>query len=169
MKSNKFAMVVRSLFIFGCFVAASAQAAVVNLTFTEDINGFTSTWRIDDNGGGDFSGSAAIAGTNWQVSLLTDASAILQDTIGHVLGPHGEDFLASSVDYGALPLTYFEQTSFVVHGDGHEDTITLTSDFVGGGYNVSIAGFHAVPIPAAVWLFGSGLGLLGWMRRKQVS
>jgi hypothetical protein len=24
-----------------------------------------------------------------------------------------------------------------------------------------------VPIPAAVWMFGSALGLLGWMRRKE--
>jgi hypothetical protein len=27
----------------------------------------------------------------------------------------------------------------------------------------------SVPIPAAVWLFGSGLGLLGWFRRRQTA
>ena len=26
--------------------------------------------------------------------------------------------------------------------------------------------YQAVQVPAAVWLFGSALGLLGWMRRK---
>jgi len=31
---------------------------------------------------------------------------------------------------------------------------------------MSDGGFAAVPIPATVWLFGSALGLLGWMRRR---
>jgi hypothetical protein len=25
---------------------------------------------------------------------------------------------------------------------------------------------NVVPVPAAVWLFGSGLGLLAWVRRR---
>jgi len=27
-------------------------------------------------------------------------------------------------------------------------------------------GISVVPVPAAVWLFGSALGMLGWMRRR---
>jgi hypothetical protein len=64
-----------------------------------------------------------------------------------------------------LPAGFFSDDSFVLH-DGHRDDYSLTSDFVGGVYNITFAGAHSVPIPAAVWLFGSGLGLLGWFRRR---
>ncbi|MGI9342510.1 MAG: VPLPA-CTERM sorting domain-containing protein [Gammaproteobacteria bacterium] len=42
---------------------------------------------------------------------------------------------------------------------------------IGNGIEVGIPSgelmtFQVVPVPAAAWLFGSALGLLGWMRRK---
>ena len=163
---NTVATLTRCLFIFGCLLAASTQAAVVNLTFSEDSSSFTTTWRITDNGGGDFSGMDSVNGTYWDIDMLMGAASVLQDTVEHLLGPHGEGFISSSFDYGALPAGYYEATSFVVHGNGHRDDFTMTSDFVGGGYNISFAGFHSIPIPAAVWLFGSALGLLGWFRRR---
>jgi len=47
------------------------------------------------------------------------------------------------------------------------------SNFYVGGFGddgsngTGIDGISVVPVPAAVWLFGSALGLLGWTRRKQ--
>jgi hypothetical protein len=49
------------------------------------------------------------------------------------------------------------------------DTLTIDNSRLvpkaGDAYRISSLTF--VPIPAAAWLFGSALGLLGWMRRKQ--
>jgi hypothetical protein len=156
----------RCLIAVWCLAAASVNAAVVNLTWSEDISSFTSTWRITDNGGGDFSGTDAVLGTYWQIELSMDGFSVLQDSVGHVAGPHGEGIVASSLDYGVLPLGFLSEDSFVVHDNSHRDDYSLTSDYVGGGYNITLAGAHSIPIPAAVWLFASGLGLLGWMKRK---
>lgn len=48
-------------------------------------------------------------------------------------------------------------------------TLELVSEDVTGadaGLAVVYAGAEVVPVPAAVWLFGSALGLLGWVRRR---
>ena len=43
--------------------------------------------------------------------------------------------------------------------------VLLTGDT--SGVDITNFGFTTVPVPAAVWLFGSGLGLLGWIRKRQ--
>jgi hypothetical protein len=44
-------------------------------------------------------------------------------------------------------------------------------DFLNGGSSVAelsnVRAFSAVPVPAAVWLFGSALGALGWVKRRK--
>jgi hypothetical protein len=53
--------------------------------------------------------------------------------------------------------TLFGELLFMgMNSAGGTFDLLLTSD----------GGFSAVPIPAAVWLFGSALGLLGWIRRR---
>ena len=41
---------------------------------------------------------------------------------------------------------------------------TIVTGFFGDG--TPVGSFSIVPVPAAVWLFGSALGLLGWMRAR---
>jgi hypothetical protein len=55
---------------------------------------------------------------------------------------------------------------FTFNFSGYQD-VRLDTE-VGKVWAVT-AGDALVPIPAAVWLFGSGLGLLGWFRRRQTA
>ena len=57
----------------------------------------------------------------------------------------------------------------VIDYGGSFSSITFNRT-VGDGYNYDLLkSGNVVPIPAAVWLFASGLGLLGWMRSRPVS
>jgi hypothetical protein len=47
---------------------------------------------------------------------------------------------------------------------GLETSLPMVVDF--SGATVDVIGASTVPVPAAVWMFGSALGLLGWIGRK---
>ena len=42
----------------------------------------------------------------------------------------------------------------------------LVGNYDNSGMNYDNVNLNVVPIPAAVWLFASGLGMLGWVRRR---
>jgi hypothetical protein len=66
----------------------------------------------------------------------------------------------SSVGVGASSMT-FNSATFLSLGITPD---TYTWNWTGDSVTLNAN----VPIPPAVWLFGSAIGLLGWMRRKKV-
>jgi hypothetical protein len=59
-------------------------------------------------------------------------------------------------------------SSYSVTGLGLVTSLQLSFDgtAVFAPYDVDNISLNVVPIPATVWLFASGLGMLGWMRRR---
>ncbi len=65
----------------------------------------------------------------------------------------------TTITYSALPDTALGAGTYVLQVRGR---VTGTAN---GSYS-GVVNLAAVPVPAAVWLFGSALGMLGWARRK---
>jgi hypothetical protein len=109
--------------------------------------------QVTTVGGADFNlESLEIA---WGATLGFDAT---------IFGSYGGGgSISRSITSGAWHLETF---------DSQWESLSSVAIFIDGIYlsdAVSIDNFTAnvIPIPAAVWLFGSGLGLLGWFRRRQ--
>jgi len=177
--------------------AASYSAATGSTLFLIDFNGSPNTYVAGNSISADATFGSPEASdptlVNWSSDALADAGSTL---VSNFVGPLSIDFtdpsiFAFSLDFlssGSLETIELYDSSntmfssvvalnpggfFGLVSDTAIDRVVIRNGiFTGGGrdrFFIDNLAVNAVPVPAAVWLFGSGLvGLMGMARRKKV-
>ena len=160
------------LALFGIFFAGQANSAMYVLSGDMDV--FQATTNPSNVG----IGTGTIAGDyddvtnslNYSITWM-DLTSVVTNMHFHVAPvgvPGGVDLGIpgpwSSPQVGSATLTPIQETN-LLSGDWYVNV--HTTNFAGGEIRGQVI-VNPVPIPAAVWLFGSGLlGLIGIARRKK--
>lgn len=133
--------------------SASFSAGPVNGDFKDTFN-----FSVVPNVGG--SSSITNIGFDLKGGLITSFSAVIDGTINLVL-------TQSTITGGAI-LSVLSQTFGALSQGAHTLVVTGTGINASYGGNLNISPVGAVPVPGAVWLFGSALvGLMGLSRKKK--
>ena len=160
------------LALIGIFLAGQANATVYVLS--GDMDAFQATTNPSNTG----NGTGTIAGDyddvtnslNYSITWMDLTSSVtnMHFHVGSVGVPGGVDLGIpgpwSSPQVGSATLSALQETN-LLSGDWYVNVHTV--NFSGGEIRGQVI-VNPVPIPAAVWLFGSGLlGLIGIARRKK--
>ena len=151
------------------------------------------TWQYDDvtgvlTGTGTYIGAAELLSQPYFTHTITDllivaGGAASASSYNCTEGTAGALFDLNTCDQYNFGSNGFDQGGFGDDEDlGPSQSLAEYDDNFGGSWDgttltminmanccndvVKTMTFQAVPIPAAAWLFGSALGLLGWMRRR---
>jgi len=154
-------------------ISATGSPVTIKTSDTSLGAGFTTVWGSSvtgvnsaDNGttglGLDWSGfdtfSLNIANDNensWSFSVSVFDGTTTVTSAGQLL-PNNSVANLFSVDITSLTLTAIDSVFVTVSANLPINGNDRTAEYT----------INTVPVPAAAWLFGSALGLLGWLRRK---
>jgi hypothetical protein len=125
-------------------------STLLGISFSEDVN----------ISGAYFAGQGAIGSWTTGVRVL-----------GYLDGVHTEttawfNDIDASADWFAINLNNVDRIVIEAVGVDYGDEYYPIPNGA-GWYGMDNLTYSVVPIPAAVWLFGSALAGLGWLRRKQ--
>ena len=141
----------------GCYGPIDAFTMTIG-TFSSTLNlaqGWNQIWVYNDS---DFlSVGASDDGYLLEVGLSSPGLSLFRIRL--------HDLSATAFSGESLPLTAPDLASFP---DLNNWELDLDNLVAAGGKFTSFT-LAPVPIPPAVWLFGSALGVMGWMRRKATS
>ena len=109
-----------------------------------------------------------------RIELDDPATSVSVDFIGYNAGDDVilQAFAPSGAFIGEvsaidLPIGQSQTLTFTASAGMQIGAVLASAEIPNGQTLIGTVSANTVPIPAAVWLFGSALGLLGWMRRKQ--
>jgi hypothetical protein len=172
------ALIIISTFLFAC------SASATTISFDELDGGSEIEWHSYSSGGFDFYTADVLVLSGYPSGFLGWGSL---DPI-EVKSSNGASFSLQSIDLAWPETNLYSITGYLAGGGTLQQsamvgtdwaTITFSADWQNLDRVVidathygdlprldNVVVNNVIPIPAAVWLFASGLGLLGWFRRR---
>jgi hypothetical protein len=159
-----------ALFVVG---VGSAQAAPVlyNYSISGDVlvgdETFANVWSLTAGdvitASGSFTADLGTIGDETGTVTFGLGDSMTIDLLGGQFLTEADDIAGISLTFANGALTDFV---FLSSGSDFNSNFTYFDDFDGMFGEWTDASLTVVPVPAAIWLFGSALGMLAWVRRK---